>query len=136
MSGDSERSTATPSTDPINLSANAWMESFDLERLSEIASPGSTRGTSRIARSAAHVQALAARLGKDAEELASRIPADTLRRLKYPVLAHENPDGSVSYTRDPGIVEGVISTVGKDFSPMADKKFDSAKRDSRGRYTK
>jgi hypothetical protein len=32
------------------------------------------------------VQRLAARLGKDPDEIASKIPPDTLRRTKYPVL--------------------------------------------------
>lgn len=136
MSADSARSTRTPSTDPINLEANAWLPASDLEKLREIASPASTRGTSPTAKNAAHLQALAARLGKDPEEMAAKIPADTIRRLKNPVLAHTNDDGSVSYTRDLGITEGVISGYGKDISPEKDKKFDGSTRDSRGRFVK
>lgn len=125
-----------PSKDPINLEANAWMESSDLERLRETESPGSTRATSRTAKSAAHVQALAARLGRSESDLVAKIPEDTLRRLKYPVQSHTNPDGSVEYRRDPGIVEGVLSSHAKDFSPEGDKRYDKPQRDARGRFVK
>jgi hypothetical protein len=125
-----------PSKDPINLEANAWMESSDLERLRETASPGSTRATSPTVKSAAHVQALAARLGRSEADLVAKIPEDTLRRLKYPVQSHTNPDGSVTYERDRGIVEGAISSVGKDLSPAGEKRYDAPTRDARGRFVK
>lgn len=38
------------------------------------------------------------------------IPADTLRRLKFPVIAQENADGTTTYRHDPGIREGRIFT--------------------------
>lgn len=136
MRADSEQSSDTPSTDTINPAANLWLRRDESGRLHEIGPADSTAATSRTAKNAAHVQALAARLGRDAEEMAAKIPEDTLRRLKYPVLAHTNEDGSVSYTRDPGIVEGVISTHSKDLSPEKEKRFDGTTRDSRGRFVK
>lgn len=52
---------------------------------------------------------LADRLGVDADELAKRIPEDTLRRTKYPVIEHVNEDGTRSFDHDAGIHEGRIS---------------------------
>jgi len=46
---------------------------------------------------------LAKRLGEDPDELAKRIPADTLRRLKYPVIESVNDDGTRSFKHDIGI---------------------------------
>jgi hypothetical protein len=48
---------------------------------------------------------LAERLGKNPDELAARIPTDTLRRTKYPVLESEE-DGYRSFKHDPGIEDG------------------------------
>jgi hypothetical protein len=54
---------------------------------------------------AAAVQALAARMGVDAEELAARIPEDTLRRLKYPYIEQVDPKtGLLMFKHDIGIV--------------------------------
>jgi hypothetical protein len=55
------------------------------------------------------VQRLAARLGKDPDEIASKIPPDTLRRTKYPVLEQMTPDGKRVFEHDMGIVSGVRS---------------------------
>lgn len=130
-----------PSKDPINLAANAWMESSDLERLREIASPGSTRGTSRTAKSAATVQGLAARLGRSEAEMASKIPEDTLRRLKYAVIPVPMPDGSTRYDRDIVEREGVreqMADRSKDFSPTrgGEPASDLPQRDAKGRFVK
>ena len=83
-----------PSKDPINPDANRWLYRDAQGRLHETsaAEPGAT--ASRIAQ-AAHVQALAASLGVDAEELARRIPSDTLRRLKFPVIEQVDPDSGL-----------------------------------------
>ncbi len=43
------------------------------------------------------VQRLARRLGVSPSTLAETIPADTLRRTKYPVVEQENEDGTTSY---------------------------------------
>jgi len=62
-------------------------------------------------RMAAPLLRLAHRLGRSPEELARRIPPDTIRRLKYPVK--ESPGevpGSVRFEHDLGIEEGVRST--------------------------
>jgi hypothetical protein len=49
---------------------------------------------------------LARRLGVDPDELTQKIPPDTLRRLKYPLLEQETEEGTRTFTHDPGIVEG------------------------------
>jgi hypothetical protein len=54
----------------------------------------------------AQVQRLARRLGKTPEEIAAKIPAETLRRTKYPVIETVNPDGTRSFKHDWGIEEG------------------------------
>jgi hypothetical protein len=142
MSADSERSTATPSTDTVNLEANQWLEPSVLERLSATVNQGSTRGTSRTAESAAHVQRLAMRLGRSEAELAAKIPADTLRRLKFIALAHENPDGSTTYTHDvvdrkaTGTSGGQTPLLAKDTSEAHAPRYDKPQRDSKGRFVK
>ena len=138
MSADSERSTATPSTDTVNLEANQWLPPSVLERLSATVNPGSTRATSRAAKSAGRVQSLAQRLGRSEAEVASKIPEDTLRRLKYPVLAHTNPDGSVTYTHDVIDRKAGMQTPlgGKDLSPAHEPRYDAPKRDGSGKFSK
>lgn len=55
----------------------------------------------------AQVLRLAKRLGVDPDELASRIPADTLRRTKYPVIELVDEDGKRrTFKHNPGIEEG------------------------------
>ena len=56
---------------------------------------------------------LAQRLGVDPDTLASKIPADTVRRLKYPVREKANEDGTRSFEHDLGITEGRTSLVRK-----------------------
>lgn len=94
-----------PSKDPINPEANRWLYRDDQGRLHETsaADPGAT--ASRTAQ-AAHVQALAARLHVPAEQLAERIPDDTLRRLKYPVIEQTDPDtGLPVFEHDIGVIK-------------------------------
>lgn len=64
------------------------------------------RATARIALSA-HVQRLARSLDIPSEDLAERIPEDTIRRTKYPVTQRVLPDGTTLFEQDPGIIEGV-----------------------------
>lgn len=52
------------------------------------------------------VQRLARRIGADPDELAKKIPSDTLRRTKYPVIETVNADGTRSFRHDLGIEEG------------------------------
>lgn len=52
----------------------------------------------------AQVQRLAKRLGKDPDELASEISADTLRRSKYPVIEQTDDQGRRVFKHDFGIV--------------------------------
>jgi hypothetical protein len=88
---------AHPSEDPIDPKAVAWMK------------PKKERASS-LATMAAPLQRLSRRLGRSPEELARRIPPDTLRRLKYPVLEEPQPDGSTIFKHDLGIEEGLLDT--------------------------
>lgn len=88
---------------------NSWLGSDP--SIPKFATPPGSSHASQTARArseaanAAVVQALAARLGLDAEELAKRIPADTLRRLKFPVMEQIDPDtGLRKFKHDLGIV--------------------------------
>jgi hypothetical protein len=56
------------------------------------------------------LRALAKTLGRDPKELAESIPADTLRRLKAPVLESANPDGTRKFEHDLKIRNGVRAT--------------------------
>lgn len=101
-----------PSKDQMNEPAWAWLSDRAKQRATALRDK--RRGTSRVAKSAAHVLDLARRAGVDAEELASRIPADTLRRLKFPFLTQVEEDGTRTYKHDIGIVEGVKSLLATD----------------------
>ena len=63
--------------------------------------PRTTRGSSRASRSRRVIPGLvlrlAERLGVTPDELAERIPPDTLRRTQYPVRESVNPDGTRTY---------------------------------------
>jgi hypothetical protein len=52
----------------------------------------------------ATVQRLAKRLGVPADELAKTIPADTLRRTKFPVTEQDNEDGTTSFTHPTQVI--------------------------------
>jgi len=82
-----------PADDPINEEANLWMQHLKVEEVRRRPMP-------------ARVQTLAQATHTTPEELAERIPADTLRRLKYPMHEKEESDGTSSFTHDKGIVEG------------------------------
>lgn len=98
--------------DQMNEPAWTWLS--DRAKRRATALRGKRRGTSLVAKSAAHVLDLARRAGVDAEALASRIPADTLRRLKFPYLTQVQDDGTRKYEHDIGIVEGVKSLMATD----------------------
>ena len=131
-----------PSKDQILPGVNDWMEPSVLERLDATENPGHRPGDSRTAKNAASVQALAARLGRDAEAVASSIPADTLRRCKYPVIPVRQADGSVRYDRD--IIErdskrDVTPNLGTDLSParpVTGGEAPGPQRDAKGRFVK
>jgi len=59
---------------------------------------------------AAPLLRLARRLNRSPEELARRIPADTIRRLKYPVLEFDEGGGKTRFEHDLGIEDGRRST--------------------------
>lgn len=61
---------------------------------------------SRSRNVSAQLMRLAQRLGRDPDELAKKIPADTVRRTKYPVIEVVNDDGTRSFKHDIGIHEG------------------------------
>ncbi len=80
--------------------------SFDLARRSAISSAGRPPATSRTVLSA-HVQRMAREAGENAEDLASRIPDDTIRRTKYPVHEIALDGGSIEFRHPDGVIEGV-----------------------------
>ena len=96
-----------PSKDKVDPKANRWLRS-DQGRRSATTSVDPGRTASRTALSAPLLR-LAKRLGRRPEELAESIPADTLRRLKYPVIETVEPDGTRSYSHDRQISEGYVS---------------------------
>jgi len=88
---------AHPSEDPIDSKAVAWMK------------PAKKRASS-TASMAVPLLRLARRLGRSPEELARRIPPDTIRRLKYPYIEQPQPDGTTVFKHDLGIEEGLLDT--------------------------
>lgn len=114
-----------PSQDPINPEWNRWLRE-------ESGKPPATKGHAQ----AATVQSLAARLGVDPEALAERIPADTLRRLKYPMLERIEPDGTRSYEHDLGIIiDGRRALLATDRGDEPSQK-PSKPRNERGQFSK
>lgn len=91
-----------PSKDQMNDKAWSWLS--DRAKRRETALRARKGATRSIAKNAAHVQDLARRVGVDAEVLAARIPAETLRRLKFPMLVQIQPDGTRKFEHDRGIV--------------------------------
>lgn len=90
-----------PSADRVDPKTNAWMEG---DGTSSGRTARTTHGSSRdsgkepvVALQSGVVQRLALSTGKDPNELAAAIPADTLRRLKFPVITQRNEDGTVTY---------------------------------------
>lgn len=59
----------------------------------------------------ATVDRLARDLGVEPEELAKKYPADTLRRLKYPVRVTVEPDGTRRYDTVVVVAEGPTALV-------------------------
>jgi hypothetical protein len=93
-----------------NPQTNSWLsESDDSSQNSattRASSPGSS-GAPAVSHTeqAAKIQQLAASLGMDAEDLAKRIPEDTLRRLKFPAMEQTDPaTGLSTFKHDVGIV--------------------------------
>lgn len=66
------------------------------------------------AKQAAQLQDLAERVGLDPEELAKRVPEDTIRRLKYPVIISTDDQGRQVFKHDPGIIQGERPLLGVD----------------------
>ena len=100
--------------------ANQWMAPIPVhsgaastltvqEKRSETLPAGKRPATARIVMSGL-VLRLALRLGVSPEELAKRIPEDTVRRTKFPVQEHLISDGSIEFEHPPGIIEGVRGT--------------------------
>lgn len=93
-----------------NPQTNRWLEESGDSQPSRKTSTGSSRASASgrapsPTKQAAHLQKLAATLGVDAEELAKRVPEDTLRRLKYPMLEQVDPETGLSqFKHDRGIM--------------------------------
>lgn len=137
MSVDSERSTASPSTDKINPDWNRWLArdaSGKLREISPAARRLGERATVKREPMSAYVQRLAARLGFDPEVLAEKISDDTMRRTKYPMLEHVLPDGTRQFTHDVGIIrDGVRALLATDRA-YGDIKPNGSPRDGAGRF--
>lgn len=116
-----------------NPRTNRWLEESAASSQKPATTRGSSPGSAAVrgaspTKQAARVQALAATLGMDAEQLAARIPEDTLRRLKYPVLEHIDPEtGFPQFEHDRGIM--------RDRQPLlaADRAHDAIPKGDRGR---
>lgn len=90
------------SADPINEKANSWMDEENLRPHREVAHR--PRGSRR--QMSAQIIRLADRLGVDPDELAARIPEDTIRRTKYPVIEQVDDHGRRSFRHDQQAHEG------------------------------
>lgn len=96
-----------------NPETNAWvaketsLPKFGTPPDSSLASSRERAASRTRAKNAAQIQALAARLGLDAEELAKKIPEDTIRRLKYPMIEQTDDEGRSVFKHDIGIVTDV-----------------------------
>lgn len=119
---------------------NEWLTRDESGKLREITQAERTNATSRTGKRvpmAAYVQALAARLGTSAETLAERIPADTMRRLKFPMLEHVEQDGLRTFKHDIGIIrDGVRALLATDRSNEPIKRNAPTARDNAGKFTK
>jgi hypothetical protein len=76
------------------------MREIDIETGAAAATPKAKPPTRKMA---AAIQRLALRLGKDPDEIAAKIPEDTIRRLRYPVIERELEDGTREFEHDLGI---------------------------------
>lgn len=95
-----------PSLDPINDEANAWMG----VKVSHGLTGQEPKKPKPERKMAAQLLRLARRLGVDPDSLATKIPADTIRRLKYPVIEQREKDGTRTFEHDLGIkIDGRIS---------------------------
>jgi hypothetical protein len=103
-----------------NPTTNQWLGANAPSSQKAKTTRGSSRGSSATraastTKQAAHVQKLAATLGVDAEELAARIPEDTLRRLKYPVLEQTDPESGLTvFEHDRGVMRDRQSLLAAD----------------------
>lgn len=93
-----------------NPATNKWLEEAEDSLQTAPTLPGSSSTSTRAratsgTKQAAMIQRLARVTGEDAEALAARIPEDTLRRLKYPVLEQVDPEtGLQKFEHDRGII--------------------------------
>lgn len=90
-------------------SANSWMERENVsssvqERPAATGSRAQRPGAKRTVLSA-FLQRLARALGVPAEELAKKIPDDTIRRTKFPVVIEQLEDGKYKFKYVPEVVE-------------------------------
>lgn len=95
-----------------NPQTNRWLDESATSSPSSATSRGSSRastsatGGSRTEHvSASLLQRLAASLGISEDDLQKRVPADTIRRLKFPVLEQTDPETGLSrFEHDRGVV--------------------------------
>jgi hypothetical protein len=89
---------------------NEWMSgraglSAPSGRAGSKATTTSSRASSPKRDMSAQLQRLAQRTQQNPDELAERIPADTLRRTKYPVLETVDAEGRRTFKHDIGITD-------------------------------
>lgn len=82
-----------------------WMDS------DQVSSDQGRRPATKQRAMSGQVQRLASRLHVDPDELAKKIPPDTLRRTKYAVIEQVQEDGSRIFRHDPQIESGVRAEV-------------------------
>lgn len=128
-----------PSEDRVNPQSNAWMDddtsSGPTARTKRASSPGSGKEPV-VARQSGVVQRLALSTGKDPNELAAAIPADTLRRLKFPVITQRNEDGTVTFKEHNVVIgDGRKSLLAVDRGEEGRVEA-GPPRDGKGRFTK
>lgn len=94
-----------------NPAMNKWMQADPIHQgaASDASVQAKRSATARVTMSGL-VQRLALRLGVSPESLAARIPEETIRRTKFPVVERMMPDGLIEFTTPSGIIEGVRGT--------------------------
>lgn len=119
-----------------NPQTNKWLEGSAPSRLSSEtyrgSSPASTTASagSRTEHvSASILQRLAARLGIAEADLQKRVPKDTIRRLKFPVLEQKDPGTGLScFKHDHGIVHDRLQPL-----LGVDRAYEEIPKGSKGR---
>ena len=100
MNEDSERGTSTyPTQQELQRRKSS-------DRVKQLATSAAARTRDALpTERSGLLQWLADRLGKTVDELSEKIPADTVRRTRYPYTLQEDEDGGLTF-KDPRIIPG------------------------------